>query len=515
MEATDTTTWDLAGLFAVLRRRLRWIAGSAVLAVLVAVALSFVATPVYRSTAEVLIEPDVATTDPDALGRVAFLDQELQTQLRLMQSEAIAARVAERLSLGVGASSVLSRIQAGVLPDTRVIRVVASDTDPDRAAQLAQAVSDEYLAFRREDASERLQEAKASLQQRLDRVQTELDRLDDAIASTDEPARASTLRIDRENAADEAAILEAQLNQLEAADPIARGGGRVIQTAQVPASPSEPDPVRDGIVALVLGLGVGIVLALVVDNVDDAVYSADAAGMAAGRPVLGRIPLASEDEGGELPVLRAHASPPAEAFRDLRTNLRFVGASGPPGVVVVTSSIQGEGKSVVSANLALAAAAAGRRVVLIDADLRRPAQGGIFGQSDVVGLSSVLVREHGLEDVLFTIPDTGLDLLFAGDRPPNPSELLSGERLGSMVAALRGRYDLVVIDTPPVLVVPDALEITAFADATLLVAELGRTGRREIGEATERLVRAAGQVSGLVVNRADLDTAPYYYYTYE
>lgn len=511
---SSSTAWDLAGLLEVLRRRKRWIIGTAVVSAGVAATLSLLATPIYQSRAEVLVEPDVATTDPALIGRVAFLAQELQTQLQLVQSEAIATRVVERLSLGETPDAVLDDVAASIVTDTRVIRIQAADTDPDRAAQLAQAFAEEYLAFRREDAMERLQEASAELTARLERARAELGRLDDQIAGATGQGEIASLVNERDAVAEAVTELEGQLATLEASDPVARGGGRVIANADVPGGPSEPQTGRNVVVALLLGLGIGVILALAVDSVDDAVHSGDDAEAATGRPVLGRIPLASEDEGGDLPLLRDPLGLPAEAFRDLRTNLRFVGEDGPPSVVVLTSAIQGEGKSVISANLAMAAAAAGRRVVLVDADLRRPAHGRMFGHPGAAGLSTVLSGEHQLDEILFTVTGAGLDVVFSGDRPPNPSELLGTEAMRRTLRQLSERYDLVVVDAPPVLVVPDVLEFAASADTTLLVVELERATRREVRDATERLTRVNARVPGVVINRAQLDPSRYDYYYY-
>lgn len=513
-----TPNWDLAGLLSVLRRRRRWITGAVVVAVVLAIALSLVTTPVYRATAEVLVEPEVETTDPDMAGRVFFMEQELQTQLQLMESEVVGARVAEALSLGIAPRDVLDKARASVLPETRVIQIVASDTDPERAAQLAQAFADEYLTFRREDAAERLAEASASIRARLDSARQEVARLDEEIAATEDSGRLGSLLSERDAVTDEVADLDSQLGQLEAADAVARGGGRVIRAAEVPTSPSEPNPLRNTIVAVILGLGLGVVIALVVDSIDDAIHTSDDAATVSQRPVLGRIPLASEGEGGDLPVLRGTSGLAAESFRDLRTNLRFVGQDGPPHVVLVTSSIQGEGKSVIAANLALASAAADRSVVLVDADLRRPTVGRMFRHEDVAGLSTVLSGEHTLDETLNTVAGTGLDLLLSGDSPPNPSELVGTTRMEQVIAQLAAEYDLVVIDSPPVLVVPDVLEYAGVADTTLLVVEIERATRREVRETVERLTRAGARVPGVVVNRSDLDASRYgydYYYAAE
>lgn len=510
---TTATSWDLAHLLVVLRRRRGWIAAATLVAMALAIALSLVATPKYSARAEVLIEPEVAQSDPDEMGRVLFLEQELQTQLQLMRSEALAERVAETLSMG-SEDAVLASVSPSLVPDTRVIQIVATDADPERASQLAQTVAEQYLEFRRADALERLVEATSTIRQQLESAQQELDRLDQQFEEAGSDERA-VIGQDRQNTADEVAELRSQLSRLEASDPVARGGGRIIQAAEVPASPSSPKPVRNTFVAMVLGLGLGLVLAIVAETIDRTVRTVSEAAGLTSRPVLGRIPLASEDQGGDLPMLRHPTGPVAESFRDLRTNLRFVGDAEPPRSVVVTSSIQGEGKSVTSTNLALAAVATGQRVVLVDADLRRPAIGKMFGLEDQVGLSTVLAGEHDLDEALLQLERPPLNLLLAGRRPPNPNELVGSERMVSLLDRLTAHFDLVVVDVPPVLVVPDVLEVAHTVDSTLLVVELQRSARHEVLDSCERLERVGARLSGLVVNRADLDPARYSYYYYD
>ena len=515
METSTSTSWDLAHLLVVLRRRRGWIAATTLVAMALAIALSLIATPQYSSRAEVLIEPEVGVTEnPEMLGRVFFLEQELQTQLQLMRSEALAQRVAETLSMG-SESAVLSSISVSLVPDTRVIQVTAYDADPERAAQLAQTVAEQYLEFRREDALQRLVEATSTIRQQLEAGQQELDRLDQQLEEAETSAERSVIAQDRQNTADEVAELRSQLSRLQASDPVARGGGRIIQAAEVPSSPSSPKPLRNTFVAMVLGLGLGLVLAIAAETIDRTVRTVDEAAGLTSRPVLGRIPLASEEQGGNLPMLRHPTGPVAESFRDLRTNLRFVGDAEPPRSVVVTSSIQGEGKSVTSTNLALAAVATGQRVVLVDADLRRPAIGKMFGLEDQVGLSTVLAGEHDLDEALLQLERPPLNLLLAGRRPPNPNELVGSERMTSLLERLTDHFDLVVVDVPPVLVVPDVLEVAHAVDSTLLVVELQRSARHEVLDSCERLERVGARLSGLVVNRADLDPGRYSYYYYD
>ena len=487
-----------------------WIVGSVVVAMGVAIALSIAATPVYRSEAEVLVESGVVQSNPETLGRVVFHDQELYTQQQLIDSEVVARRVAESMGLE-SPREVMERVQSLVLPVTRVMRVTASDHDPQRAAELAQTVAEEYLAFRREEAVEDLVEATRAIRAQLETARSNLAQVDERMENTSAPAELLTLRDERETLVGTVNTLSTYLARLESAEPVRRGSGRIIQDAQPPESPSSPKPLRNSAVALVLGLGIGVVLALAAEALDRTVGSVDQAATLTGKPVLGRIPISSEEEGGDLPMLRQPGGPVSESFRDLRTNLRFVGDQGPPRSVVVTSAIQGEGKSVTAANLALAAVATGQRVLLVDADLRRPGVGRTFGLDQEAGLSTVLAGEHDLDEVLLELEQSSLHLLLAGVRPPNPNELVSSGRMKQLLARLTEHFDLVVVDVPPLLAVPDVLEIAGSVDATLLVVELQRSERHEVRDACERLDRVGADLVGLVVNRIDLDPGRYEY----
>lgn len=247
------------------------------------------------------------------------------------------------------------------------------------------------------------------------------------------------------------------------------------------------------------GLLVGLILAIGRHLLDTSARTADEAGRAVGAPTLAVLgeyrrtsthPLAASDLG----------SPHAEELRQLRTNIRFIGATQALKTLVVTSSVPGEGKTTVATNLGLICAESGARVLLIDADLRLPKMADYLALDGSVGLANVLARQVDVDEAIQEWGEHGLKFLPAGSTPPNPSELLGSERMGALLATLRGQYDLIVLDTPPLLPVTDAAVLSEVADGTLFVVRYGKTRRGQISRAARILDGVGSRVIGCVLN---------------
>jgi receptor protein-tyrosine kinase len=208
-----------------------------------------------------------------------------------------------------------------------------------------------------------------------------------------------------------------------------------------------------------------------------------------------------------------------EAYRALRTAIQFLGLDHPLRVLQITSPSASEGKTTTMANLGVALASTGRRVVLISSDLRRPRIDRFFGLSDDVGLTSVILGDVPLSAAVQRVPDVdGLFVLAAGPLPPNPSELLGSTHAEELFVALRAEFDMVLLDSPPVLPVTDAAVLSAYADATLLVATARKTRRRDFGRAVELLRQVEAPLVGSVLNGVTSEGGygyGYGYYRYE
>jgi len=220
-------------------------------------------------------------------------------------------------------------------------------------------------------------------------------------------------------------------------------------------------------------------------------------------------------DGESAPLLDKGATPNfAEAMRTVRTNVLFSSTADGGQSIVVTSSGPGEGKTVVSSNLALALAQTGQRVLLIDADMRRPRVHQVFAERQEPGLSNILVGDTKTGDAVRPTSCSTLWILPAGHLPPNPAELLGSKRFEDFIETLKDHFAFVIIDSPPIMAVSDSAIVAHIADGVLFVIGAEMTSRGVARTAVEQLVNANGHMIGAVLNRVDLTHNAYYYSQY-
>ncbi len=306
---------------------------------------------------------------------------------------------------------------------------------------------------------------------------------------------------------------------------------RIIDAARVPTSPSEPNIPRNLSFALVLGVIASIGLAFLLENMDNTVRIPEQAQAISGLPSLGMIPFGSKSAGygsaGKRLALTASSevvetvtqvrpqSQMAESYRALRTSLLLSNLGAPPKVIMVTSARPQEGKTTTSINTAIVLAQKGVRVLLVDADLRRPSIHKTLGMGPRSGLSNVLTGSATLQQTITTSPILpNLFIMPAGTPPPNPAELLASSNMRDLLAELRQQFDHIVIDTPPTLSVTDAVVLSPRADATILVIRSGQTTKQALRRSRDILTQVNAHVAGVLLNAVDL-TSPDYYYYYE
>jgi exopolysaccharide transport family protein len=304
---------------------------------------------------------------------------------------------------------------------------------------------------------------------------------------------------------------------------------RIVDTARVPAAPAEPNLPRNLTFALALGLTTGVGLAFLLEGMDNTVRTPEQAQAISALPSLGLIPLgsrtrteiatrkrlslASSREAVELVTQSRPKSQMAESYRALRTSLLLTSVGGPPKVILVTSALPEEGKTTTSLNSAIVLAQKGTRVLLIDADLRRPSIHKTLGIGPRDGLSNVLTGSATLENSI--LPSAVLPNLFllpAGTPPPNPAELLASAAMKDVLRQLREQYDHIVIDTPPILSVTDAVVMSTGADRVVLVIRSGQTTKQALRRARDLLLQVNARVCGVLLNAVDLNSPDYYYY---
>ncbi|MGV9194818.1 polysaccharide biosynthesis tyrosine autokinase [Microbacterium sp. MC2] len=282
----------------------------------------------------------------------------------------------------------------------------------------------------------------------------------------------------------------------------------------VPASfQSSPDKPQNAIVGVLIG-GLAAAFGLtVLALLDTRVRSRAALAEVTEIPVLSAVPRQNRKHTGPVMTLRPNGFA-AEAYRQLRSALKFSAVEHPIGAIAVTSSVAGEGKTTTAINLALAYVESGHRVLLIDADLRRPMVATVLGLENAVGITSVLVESVGVEEALIHSADN-LDVLTAGENAPNPAELLASNRMRLLIEALRSDYDLVVVDTAPVLSVSDATVISQYVDTMVAVVNARKTSKAQVERSISALEAVGANVAGFVLNNVAQSRRDSYYYASE
>jgi capsular exopolysaccharide synthesis family protein len=410
------------------------------------------ATPRYEATTQLFVSTSGSSDLATAVQGNEFTQQRMASYAQLLAGRDMAKEIIDRLDLAMSSDDLISEIEATAVPDTVLLDVVVTDPSPERALAIAEAVAPEFRD-----------------------LVTDLE--------TPEGATTSPVKV------------------------------TVVTTPELPTSPSSPRVPRDLGIGLGLGLLAGVGAAVARARFDTAVRDTGAVTEAVDAPLIGAV--ICDSKLGETHVLSDDdTSAAAEGFRHIRTNLQFLQVDAPPRVILVSSALPDEGKSTVAANLALTLARAGRSVVLVEADLRRPRVARYLGRVSGVGLTNVLNGTAGLEDVLQPSGDDGPTFLAAGPTPPNPSELLSSAAMSDVVSRLLEQADMVLLDGAPLLPVADAVGLAPRVDGVLLCVRFGRTKREELSLAREVLDRVGAATLGAVVTFVPPRTAGSLSYSY-
>lgn len=522
---------DLRAYLAVLRRRWKVIALVTVLAVAAALGLSLRQENLYRAEAEVLIrQSDSATIVGDSpVINANEAARRLNNEVRFFESGTMRQAVAEVYDGPLDVRDV----DASVVSDTAdVLRASVTAADPDEAARLVNLYVDTFIEVRRQQRTDEFlavgEEIRAKiddLDQRIAEIRQPLTDLEAQLEANpgDESLQQRVADLEAQLAPQltplegQRAFYESQIEDLELSAEITTStGAQVLTRAEPPTSRVSPTPLRDAVLALVLGLVLGVGLAFLIDTLDERIRGvADLEQVTGGIPTLALVPEVEKGHTDSFVAIRDDPkSAQAEAFRSLRTAVKFAGLERPIKVVQVTSSAQGEGKTTTVANLAMALAQGGDRVAIVCCDLRRPRVQDRFGVDLTPGFTDVLVGDASLAEALRRYESNVL-ILPAGSPPPNPSELLSSPKAAAVVKALAEEFDVVIVDSTPVLPVTDSLVVSRMADATLVVADSRSTTRKAVRRTLQMLEQVNAPVTGVVLNGMPADGAYGYAYGYE
>jgi receptor protein-tyrosine kinase len=283
--------------------------------------------------------------------------------------------------------------------------------------------------------------------------------------------------------------------------------------SDIPTAPIRPNRLQSILFACIIGCVFGLFLVFFQEYMDDRINSSDETSRLLKTPALASIAAFASPEPKLLLQMTGTETAIAESYRLLRTNIYFAAIDSPIRILLVTSAASNEGKSTTAINLALAMAIDGRKVILLDCDLRRPSLHKYFGVLSTVGVTDVLLGHSSIEDALQRRPDLpDFAMLPAGTPPPNPSELLNSKAFRNLVEELKGMADIVIIDSSPVLVAADASILASQSDGVLFVVESGATKKAAAKRATEILRQAHSKIVGFVYNKVTKNASDEYDY---
>ena len=446
---------DLRDFVRVLRRRWRIVTALVVLATGTAVAVTALSTRIYQADTQLFVslQDGGNSTSTNAYQGNLFSQERVKSYAKIANSPAVTGPVVKQLSLDLTPDQLASRITASAPTDTVLVDLVVKDPSPTRARDIANTVSTQFAKV---------------------------------VADLERPASGR-------------------------ASPVAV---TVVRPADLPTSPVSPRTTINVALGLLVGLALGIGVAVLRETLDTTIKTSEDLQKLTGSSALGVIAYDNQAQKNPLVSQLDSRSVRGEAFRTLRTNLRFVDVDNPPRAVVITSSVAGEGKSTTACNLAITLANAGVRVILLEGDLRRPRMADYMGLDGSVGLTDVLIGRAALDVVLQPWGHSTLAVLASGPLPPNPSELLSSAQMNELLKEMQDRADIVLVDAPPLLPVTDAAVLGQECDGAILVVRHGKTTREHIGRSLDALNSVGARLLGTVLNMAPVGGTHGYGYGY-
>lgn len=491
------------------------------LATLIATGASYLATrqqpPIYRTRTTVLVGNTIDNPNPS--GSEVYLAQQLANTY---------ADIATRENVRNGAMAALNlswlpEYTARVVANTQLVELAVTDTDPVRAQAVANELAHQLIRISPTDPNAQDQARQDFINQQLNELEasiretsSEISRKQQALAGLNSARQIADAQTTIRGLQDKQAILQANYAAMLA--NTRRGAINtiaVIESAALPVVPIGPNKLATILLAAVIGCALAVAAAFLLEYLDDSLRTPEDVQAALDLTTIGIIPQVNDQKVGVVMLGDDSTSPARESYRVLRTNLQFAAVDRPLSVLLVTSAVTSEGKSITTANLGAAMAQAGHRVILVDTDLHRPRQHRLFKVRNSVGVTTGLLEDQpNVDDILQETPVPGLRVLTSGPLPPNPAELLGSARMRGLLAALKAEADVILLDSPPVSALSDAAVLATQVDGVVLVLEAGRTRRQLAERALQALNRVNAHVVGAVLNRVPTRGSGYYYYSY-
>jgi len=453
-----------------------------------AMAFTIRQTRLYSSTASVLVNASTTGTTSTA--------PNMATEKQVAESAAVAVLAAADLHPTEPLRELTQGLSVDVPLDTEILNFSYLDASP-RVAQLrAEAFAKAYLDFRAQEAASQLDASTKSIQARIQSLTDRLGQLNDQEATAKSSDQQAQIRAEETSIISQIGILEQNLSDLSPAQGALPG--KIVQDAVLPMSPSRPNVPINAFLAMFVGVLLGVGAALAREYADDRVRNAKVLESLLHAPVFATLsPVRMSDSPSKNVVVQQDPdSSPAERFRQLRTNLLFASMQTGATTILVTSAREGEGKTFVASNLGVALARAGKRVVIVSADLRRPRIERMFQSPSSPGLVEVLLEQSTWNQVGQVVDAPNLLLLPSGSRPSNPPELLGSNAMVELLDELRETADYVLVDACPLLPVTDAAVLVPACDGVLFVASAKKATRKNIAHAQEQLATLDANILG-------------------
>ena len=423
---------------------------------LAALGVSLLMTPTYSASTQLFVSTDDASSTSAVFQGSQFSQERVSSYAELLGGQELAARVVDALDLGMSPGELVDEIEVSTVPQTVLLNVTVTDPSPQQAQRIAVEIADQFPRM-----------------------------VDDLETTT---SGASPVRV------------------------------KLVQAAGLPTVPTSPQTLLNVALGAFAGLLLGSVAALTRARLDRSVKKPDEAAALAGAPVIGVVLRHSDLDSGNA-ANRGRAPRVAEDYRQLRANLQFLDVDEPPKVIMVSSALPSEGKTTAIINLALALAEAGRKVTIVEADLRRPKVTRYLGMVGGVGLTNILAGTADVADVTQYYGEHGLAVIAAGPTPPNPSGLVASASMAELLEKLRAGNDFVLVDSPPILPVADSTGLAVLVDGVLLTVRYGGTRKDQLQQAATTLQRVGARTLGVILNivppKAEIAQALGHGYGYE
>lgn len=499
-----------------------------VLSVAIAATASYLAsraaTPIYRTKTTLMVGRIIQNPDPTSMD--LYTGQQLAyTYAQLARREPVLQGAIESLALNMPASALAGQVSTNIVLQTQLLEIYVVDTNPHRAKALADAIAQQLILISPGSAPSLDAAKQAFLSQQVSDLESKIEDARDEISKLQQDLDAAISARQIQDLRSQITVLQGKITDWQrtyASLLTSLQGGNVnalsvVEEAALPAYPIGSNVMTNVMLASLIGLILAVGGAFLIEYLDDTIKTDTDVTSVLGLPTLGGIIDFGKKEGPSIATDNPK-SISVEAYRALRTNIRFSSPDRQPKTLLITSPEASEGKTTTTANLGAVFARAGTPTIIVDADLRKPRQHRLFQLDNRTGLTTALVADD-LAQMNGNLKESGvpnLRLLASGPRPPNPSELLSSERMGVLMQRLADQADVVIFDTPPALAVSDAAALANKVDGILLVVEAGKTRREAAVRAKEALEQVGGKILGVVLTKIPAKRRGYghYYYYY-